>query len=82
MPRVRSMIRQIDLFPLHALRRHDEYGSGGFLSPSARLVALVQTSSASVKCVFSQVKFIVNAISVNALEDTIETRLMCLVNEY
>ena len=53
-----------------------------FMSTAARLVVLVQTSSASVERVFSQVKFIVESIGVNALEDTIETRLMQRINVY
>ena len=49
-------------------------------STAARLVVLVQTSSASVERVFSQVKFIVESIGVNALKDTIKTRLMQRIN--
>jgi hypothetical protein len=53
-----------------------------YFSTAARLVALVQTSSASVERVFSQVKIIVEAIGETALESTLETRLMCRVNDY
>ena len=47
-----------------------------------RLVALVQTSSASVERVFSQVKIIVDTIGEAALESTLETRLKQRVNDY
>lgn len=53
-----------------------------FISTAARLVVLVQTSSASVERVFSQVKFIVEAIGERGLEETLETRLMCRINKY
>ncbi len=46
-----------------------------YFSTAVRLVVLVQTSSASVERVFSQVKFIVEAIGECALESTLETRL-------
>ena len=46
------------------------------------LVVLVQTSSASVERVFSQVKFIVEAIGERGLEETLETRLMCRINKF
>ena len=51
-----------------------------FFSTAACLVVLVKTSSASVERVFSQVKFIVESIGVNALKDTIEMRLMQRIN--
>merc|ERR1712087_77822 len=53
-----------------------------YFSLAARLVALVQISSASVERVFSQVKLIVETIGVRALEDTMETRLMSRINKY
>ena len=53
-----------------------------FLSNAVRLVVLVQTSSASVERVFSQVKIIVDTIGELALESTLETRLMQRVNDY
>jgi subtilisin family serine protease len=46
-----------------------------------RLVALVQTSSARIERVFSQLKLILEAISYSALEKTVEARLFTLVNE-
>ena len=53
-----------------------------YFSLAARLVALVQISSASVERVFSQVKFIVETIGLSVLEDTMEIRLMSRINEY
>ena len=49
---------------------------------AARLVVLVQLSSASCERVFSQVKLIVETCGVSPLEETLETRLMerCNVN--
>ena len=49
---------------------------------AARLVAIIPTSSAAVERVFSQVKFIVNAVGESVLEETLETRVMERVNEY
>ena len=49
---------------------------------AARLVALVQVSSASVERVFSQVKLICETCGVSPLEETLETRLMERVNQY
>ena len=48
----------------------------------ARLVALVPVYSTSVKCVFSQVKFIVETVGELALEETLETRVMERVNHF
>ena len=53
-----------------------------YFSTAARLVALVQTSSASVERAFSQVKVIVDTVGVNALEDSVQTRVMSRINEY
>jgi hypothetical protein len=53
-----------------------------FFSNAVRLVVLVQTSSASVEHVFSQVKIIVDTIGEAALESTLETHLMQRVNDY
>ena len=53
-----------------------------FFQTAARLVALVPVTSASVERVFSQVKLIVETVGENALQETIETRLMERVNEY
>jgi len=39
------------------------------LSIAARLIVPVQVSSASVECVFSQVKLVTDAIGVNTLKD-------------
>ena len=49
---------------------------------AARLVALVPVSSTSVERAFSQVKFIIETVGENLLEETLETRLMERVNEY
>ena len=49
---------------------------------AARLVVLVQLSSASCERVFSQVKLIIETCGVNPLEETLETRLMERCNEY
>lgn len=49
---------------------------------AARLVAIVPVSSAAVERAFSQVKFIVDAIGENVLEETLETRLMERMNSY
>ena len=46
-----------------------------------RLIALLQTSSASVERVFSQLKLIVGQIGQSALEDNFELRLMRRVNK-
>ena len=56
-------------------------GSGGELRPpgfftAARLIALVPISSASAERVFSQVKFIIETVGVNMIEETLETRVM------
>ena len=49
---------------------------------AARLVALVQVSSASVERIFSQVKLIVETTGDNPLEETLTTRLMERCNVY
>ncbi len=49
---------------------------------AVHLAVLVQTSSASVEPVFSQVKIIVDTIGELTLESTLETRLMQRVNDY
>ena len=49
---------------------------------AARLVALVPVSSTSVEQAFSQVKYIIETVGENFLEETLETRLMERVNEY
>lgn len=53
-----------------------------FFFSAARLVALVPLSSASVERVFSQVKFIIETVGQNVLEETLETRVMERVNDY
>ena len=45
-------------------------------------VALVPISSASLERAFSQVKFIVDTVGENLLEESLETRLMECPNEY
>ena len=49
-------------------------------SLAARLVALVQVSSASVERLFSQLKLVVDAVGESMLEETLETRLFVLEN--
>jgi hypothetical protein len=49
-------------------------------STALRLVALVQTSSASVERLFSVLKLVVDAIGNNMLEETLETRLFVKYN--
>ena len=49
---------------------------------AARLVAIVPLSSASVERVFSQVKFIIETVGHNPMEETLETRVMERVNDY
>jgi hypothetical protein len=51
-----------------------------FLAVAVRLVVLVQTSSAKVERVFSQLGLILDAIGVNALDETMELRLFERVN--
>ena len=46
-----------------------------------RLVALVQTSSARIERVFSQLTCILEIIGYSASEKTVEARLFTLVNE-
>ena len=53
-----------------------------YLSIAARLIVLVQVSSASVERVFSQLKLIIDAIGVSALKDNIECRLFERLNKY
>ena len=52
-----------------------------YWSKAARLVALVQTSSARIKRVFSQLKLILETIGFSALEKTVEGRLFTRVNK-
>jgi hypothetical protein len=49
---------------------------------AARLVVLVQVSSASEERVFSQVRLICETCEVSPLEETLETHLMERVNQY
>ena len=53
-----------------------------FFSKTARLVALVQISSAAVKCVSSQVKYIIETAGDSLLGENINCRLMEWVNKY
>ena len=53
-----------------------------YFSTAASLVVLVQTSSAAVEHVFSQVKFIAETLGERTLESTIEARLMCRMKKY
>ena len=52
-----------------------------YWSKAARLVALVQTSSARIERVFSQLKLILETIGFSALEKTVEGRLFTRVNK-
>jgi hypothetical protein len=56
---------------------HDQFAS---FSTALRLVALVQTSSASVERLFSVLKLLVDAIGNSMLEETLETRLFVKYN--
>ena len=51
------------------------------VAETARLVALVQTSSARIERVFSQLKLILETIVFSALEKTVEGRLFTRVNK-
>ena len=53
-----------------------------FTAAAARLVAITPITSASVERVFSQVKFIIEAVGESMLEETLETRVMERVNHY
>jgi hypothetical protein len=52
-----------------------------YRSLALRLVALVQTSSARIERVFSQLNLILETIGYSASEKTVEARLFTLVNE-
>ena len=49
---------------------------------AARLVALVQVSSASVERIFSQVKLVCEATGVTPLKETAECRVLQRCNDY
>ena len=75
--------------PIEKARRIWEWWRANHLSPeihyfatAARLVALVQVSSASVERIFSQVKLICETTGVLPLEETIEIRLFQQCNNY
>ena len=53
-----------------------------FFATAARLLALVQVSSASVERIFSQVKLICETTGVQPLEETVEVRLFERCNTY
>jgi hypothetical protein len=53
-----------------------------YFAVAARLVALVQVSSAQVERIFSQVKLICETTGVNPLEETVEVRLYERCNNY
>ena len=53
-----------------------------YFAMAARLVALVQVSSASVERVFSQVKLICETTGASPLEETLEVRLFERCNTY
>ena len=57
-------------------------GEFTFWSKALRLVALVQPSSAEVERLFSQLKLILEQISVSGLEECYEGRTMTRVNVY
>jgi hypothetical protein len=52
-----------------------------YWSKAARLVVLVQTSSARMERIFSQLKLIFEAIGYSAMEKTVEGRLLVRVNK-
>ena len=71
--------------PIEVPRRRWEWwrskrGKFTYFSKAARLVVLVQVSSAAVERIFSQVKYILEQIGDSALEENIETRMMERVN--
>ena len=53
-----------------------------FFFTAARLVALVPISSAMIERIFSQVKYIVETVGENVLEETLETCAFERVNRY
>ena len=53
-----------------------------YFSKTAALVALVPITSAAVERIFSQVKFIIETVGENGLEETLAVRLMERVNVY
>jgi len=58
-------------------------GKFTYFSKAARLVVLVQVSSAAVERIFSQVKYILEQIGDSALEENIECRMMeRIINKY
>jgi hypothetical protein len=66
---------------LHSIRdRSDCVDKFDAFSTALRLVALVQTSSASVERLFSVLKLVVDAIGKSMLEETLETRLFVQYN--
>ena len=87
------MLLMVRLGGMIQLRRLGEYGNAWWRAKrwdaslhhftwAARLVVLVQLSSASCERVFSQVKLIVETCGVSPLEETLETRLMERCNVY
>ena len=73
--------------PIEVARRRWEWwrakqGAFVYFSTAARLIVLVQVSSAAVERVFSQVKYILETIGDSALEDNIECRMMERINNY
>ena len=73
--------------PIEVARRRWEWwrakrGKFTYFSKAARLVVLVQVSSAAVERIFSQVKYILEQIGDSALEENIECRMMERVNKY
>ena len=53
-----------------------------FFSIAARIVALVQVSSASVECIFSQLELICEITGDNPLEETLICRVLQRCNDY
>ena len=49
---------------------------------AARLIALIPISSAAAERVFSQVKYIVDAVGERGIEETLECRIMERVNRF
>jgi hypothetical protein len=59
------------------LDRFDRFSA---FAKAARLIVLIQTSSASVERLFSKLKLLVDAIGESQLEETVETRLFVQYN--
>ena len=63
-------------------RAYHGYPGMRYVSMAARLVALVQVSSASVERIFSQLKLICETTSDSPLEETVICRVLQQCNDY